>query len=517
MLERNNQYTDLEHLELVASRIAESGVDITSRYQDWMSVTFACASLGEAARECYHTVCRQYPAYSREECDKKFDNCLRTGRGDITLATLIKMAADHGIDTTLPRGRRPKAQQQRREEKESTFKAAADYLKECALWWYNTWTIRVEIKEPGKERRPVTERDFSTYYCQLKGAGIRISARDVEHLIKSRDFTVDDDPFRNWFEGLPKWQEGDPDYINEFFVGHMEFGDPENKDFYRLLFQKWFVAMVGLWFGYVDENPIVPVLWGSQHIGKTYFVRHILPPELRSYLFPVNPAARVDKDFEISVSETPLMFLDEFNITSLQKSEAYKYIVTSSKSYLRDSYGHFREMRERKASFIAATNHENFIRESEGMRRYLAVCLKGTVNLHDHPLPYEGAYAQALYLLNSGFNPKPTQEESQLITEHNQPYVMTDDVTEALRTFVRQPEGDEMAQAYSAGDLLKELRANGFANSAFNTVSIGKAMKTLGFTPHKVRGANKYLIVIANMDRQERERKQDALLKAPNP
>ena len=46
-----NNYTDLDHLHLVAGRLAEAGRDITADYADWISVTFACASLGEQARD----------------------------------------------------------------------------------------------------------------------------------------------------------------------------------------------------------------------------------------------------------------------------------------------------------------------------------------------------------------------------------------------------------------------------------------------------------------------------------
>ena len=53
----NKSYSELEHLELVARRIAESGIDITCEYKDWITVTLACASVGEAAREAYHTIC----------------------------------------------------------------------------------------------------------------------------------------------------------------------------------------------------------------------------------------------------------------------------------------------------------------------------------------------------------------------------------------------------------------------------------------------------------------------------
>ena len=54
---KQNAFTDLEHLELVARRIADSGADLTSDYNNWMAITFACASLGEGARESYHLIC----------------------------------------------------------------------------------------------------------------------------------------------------------------------------------------------------------------------------------------------------------------------------------------------------------------------------------------------------------------------------------------------------------------------------------------------------------------------------
>ena len=93
-----NNYTNLEHLKLVAQRLAEAGRDITADYADWINVTFACASLGEQAREAYHTICSLYSGYKREECDEKFTNCLKAGNGSVTLGSLMKMAQDAGID-----------------------------------------------------------------------------------------------------------------------------------------------------------------------------------------------------------------------------------------------------------------------------------------------------------------------------------------------------------------------------------------------------------------------------------
>ena len=336
-----NNYTDLDHLHLVAGRLAEAGRDITADYADWISVTFACASLGEQAREAYHTICSLYSGYKREECDEKFTNCLKAGNGSVTLGTLMKMVQDAGIDTSLPRGRRQKSAKKKKEEQENRIQAMHEALTAQAQWRFNVWRQRPEICEQGQPWRPVQDRDLDTYYCRLKELGLKVSAGDVKSLIFSRDFCPDYDAFREWLDGLKPWNpDTDPDYLSDFYVGHLEFGDPENEPFYDQMLKKWHVGMVALMLGRISENPQMPIFKGLQHIGKTYFVRHILPPELSDYRLEVGPSERIDKDFIISLSETPLILFDEISFGSNQKSEAFKYIVTSSRSNVRDFQVH---------------------------------------------------------------------------------------------------------------------------------------------------------------------------------
>ena len=503
-----NNYTDVEHLELVAKRLAESGQDITSQYADWVKVTFACASVGEQGRAAYHRICQQYSGYQREECDEKFTNCLKSGNGQVTLGTLMQMAQEAGIDTSLPKGRRQKSANQKREEQENLIQLMRQSLTEQAEWRFNVWRQRPEVKEKALEWRPVQDRDLDTFYCRLKEQGLNVKQQDVRALIFSRDFCHDYDVFRVWLEGLKPWNpDTDPDYLHDFYVGHLEFNDPVNEDFYDLMLKKWHVGMVALMLGRISENPQMPIFKGLQHIGKTYFVRHILPPELRDYRLEVGPSERIDKDFIISLSETPLILLDEISFGSNQKSEAFKYIVTSSRSNLRDSYGHFRELRERRASLIATTNEDNFIRNTEGTRRYLVIDLKGTVDLENFPLPYEGAYAQALYLLDHGFNPQPTHEESQLITDHNRRFEEPNDCEEAIRTFLKVPDTLDNTEAMSAGDIMHELNIHGFRGREYNSIAIGKTMKRLGFEKRVIRGSNKYLVTKIDYDQHSRENK----------
>ena len=502
--------TDGEYFVLLCQRLYEAGANVAHDYADYIQLCLICVEYGTDGREWFHKLSSLDEKYDPKDCDFRFDNCTKTTRHDVKIGTLVEIAKKHGIDTSKPRGRRTKTAEEKREEQKNLMESAFKLLRQWAHWRFNTCLNRPEIQEPGENWRPVNDRDLSTYYCRLKESGVKVSANDVAHIIFNRDFTSDYDPFRSYLDELPKWKEGDPDYIQEFFIGHMVFGDPENLEFYALMFRKWFVCMVALWIKKVKENPMMPVLYGPQHIGKTFFVRHILPRQLASYLNEVNPSAKVDKDFEISLAETPLMFLDEFSVNSLQKSEAYKYAITSSSSYRRDSYGHFREMRDRKATLIAATNHDTFIMEAEGNRRYLAVNLLDTVNLNDHPLPYEGAYAQALWLLENGFDPKPTREESELISEHNLPYLMPNDCEEALMTIIKRPDETDTKVALSAGELMRELRSYGFQGREFNTVEIGKNMSRMGFERKRINGINKYLVAKVNQTMRELTSKEDA-------
>lgn len=508
-----NSFTDLEHLQLVAGRIAESGIDITSTYNDWLKVTFSCASLGEAAREYYHIICSQYPNYRREECDTKFNNCLKTKSSTDSIALLIQMAKDNGIDVSLPRGRRPMSEEKRKAEHASVMNEVKDYLRKNRSWRHNTLTGKVEYQENGGGWKEVDDRFIDTILTRLREQGLPVKDNVLRSLVNSEDFAPDFAPHLEWLKSLPAWNpESDPDYIHNFFFGHMEFGPMADLELYDLVFHRWLVAVVALWRGEIDANPIMPTLCGSQQIGKSFLASHILPPCLQSYQTAVSPNDPINKDTMLTLSEVLLVIFDEIAINSDSKSNTMKFLLTSGQINLRDAYGHYRKSRPRMASVIATTNYHQFIRETEGNRRYIGIDLVGTKNIYIHPLNYEGAYSQAVYLLEHGYEPKPTYDESLLISQYNRQFLSPNDCEEALLTFVRRPKEGERSEAYTAGDLLRELNYRGFQGRGFNSVNIGKAMKSLGFEPRRINGYNKFTIVLADPVRQQMERQNDAII-----
>ena len=173
----NNSYSDLEHLDLVAQRLVESGKDITAVYGDWVKVAFACASLGEGGRESFHMISSVYPGYRREECDAKFDNCLRTGRGDVRIGTIMNMAKEAGVDVSLPRGRRARSDDEKAEDEKNRITVARETLMGFATWRYDVWRQRTEMCESDGDWRPIQDRDFDTFYCRLREMGVKITSK----------------------------------------------------------------------------------------------------------------------------------------------------------------------------------------------------------------------------------------------------------------------------------------------------------------------------------------------------
>ena len=98
------QTDDYAKAREVVERIVLAGIDLTDDYNDWFRIGSALAyGLGETGRNLYHELSQMSSKYNVAECDKKYDNCLRTGNGSITLGTFFQMAKDAGVDISATR------------------------------------------------------------------------------------------------------------------------------------------------------------------------------------------------------------------------------------------------------------------------------------------------------------------------------------------------------------------------------------------------------------------------------
>ena len=492
-----NSYSDLEKLELYAQQIHDSGIDITpDQKNEWTQIAYACASQGEAGREAFHLISSNYTGYSREECDRHFSYCLKTTKNCVSLGSLVKIAKDHGLELKLPRGRRPMTPAEAEEKQANKIERIEEELTRNRQWRYNILTDKPEYKDDDKDWQPMDDRKFNTIISKLRKMGLGIQDKALRSLIGSSDFSFDFNPVEEYLNSLPVWNpETDPDYIHESFAGHMELKNPDDEGYVDIMSKHFMVGMVKLWRGEIAENPTMPVLSGPQGLGKTYFGRGLLPPELQQYVANVGPNDPINKDTILMLSEKLLIVCEEFEMTSKTKSDMFKYILSLNKSTVRRSYDRYSEDRLRIASLFGSNNQTEFIYEPEGSRRFVGIELTGLTKLCDKPINYTGLYAQTMYLLKEGFPPHPNAEEIAMIAEHNKAFQRPDDCEEALLTILHKPEDDETPEVVLVGEIMKKLSYT-FRGPAYSAPNIGKTLRRMGIYTHKGRRESEAYVIL---------------------
>lgn len=87
-----------ERLKALIAQLKASGADITSGYNDCLKVAFALAAeFGESGSEYFHKISALYSGYERQECDKKYDQCLKSDTGKTNIGTIFYLAEQQGI------------------------------------------------------------------------------------------------------------------------------------------------------------------------------------------------------------------------------------------------------------------------------------------------------------------------------------------------------------------------------------------------------------------------------------
>lgn len=518
---------DLKHAQTIVERILEKGVDIAPLYDDWVVLGFAFSNLGEEGRSLFHELSKLHGDYDADTCDQQYSNCLmaakRRAEGGgckdtmVSIASFFKMAEDCGVDISLPeelKGKpgRPRKEGKEKEEKEpAAVKARRAILSEYMLR-YNCITNMIEFRkhEDGDSEgwKRMDDREFDTLYAGIKLQGIYIGAGDVRSLISSIEMAPTYNPFVEYFEGLQQWDQ-QTDYIEQVF-DFIDFESEEDREFCMPLLKKWFINAVAMIIGKANDNQLMPVLVGPQHIGKTFFCKSLLPPELSEYVHVIMPGDDLrDKDVRIGMAQFMILIFDEF-VINRNSSNQMKALVSSSEAKIRRAYGHFRETYKRFASFIGTSNEERYIDQPEGSRRYLSIKAKGTKHIHGN-IPYEGAYAQAYWVVQNMDETayKTTPEDSAAISKRNKEHTVPSLCETIIPLYYRKPLPHEPGQMLLASEIM--FRLMHYHSSEINAVNVGKAMKQLGFEPKRTNSGFRYYVKEVSPEERENIAREEGI------
>ena len=100
-------------IEVYISQLEQAGIDITNTYDKWRDIGFAISEeYGEAGREYFHRISRNYANYDHKECEEQYSKCLQAKGHGITIATLYHYLHQAGIKPHLEKRIRVEVEQQ---------------------------------------------------------------------------------------------------------------------------------------------------------------------------------------------------------------------------------------------------------------------------------------------------------------------------------------------------------------------------------------------------------------------
>lgn len=222
-------------------------------------------------------------------------------------------------------------------------------------------------------------------------------------------------PIKNYLESLT-WD--DQDHIAKlagYFV--------DEDEVFPLYLRKWLIGNVARVYREGEQNRVL-VLDGAQDLGKSFFVRWLVPPELQKY-YVESPVQPDEKDHIVRLTNTWLWEVAELGATTRRADlEALKFFLTLQWVTVRVPYGKYDIHRPALTSFIATVNGDGsgFLHDPTGNRRYMACTLKFIAWDYAKEVDINQLWAQAKALYDRGEDWRLTGNEYEQAAEINKRY-----------------------------------------------------------------------------------------------
>ena len=424
---------------------------------------------------------RRFPDYDPNRTESHVRSCYST------------RSEEHG---TLSVGNRPKGtkkkptKQKAEQPKYISVEEIEASLTELADFRWNEITRMTEIRWKDREEafRPMTDRDEGTLWSRINKQQKPLRMKDMQWVLGS-EFVPVHHPFKDYFYGLPKWKDGDTDYIEKLaYTVTLVDESLETRGLFRRCLKKWLVAMIA---GFLSDrvNHEILVLIGRQGIYKTTWFHFLLPPELRNYYVAKNNSRRMSKDDRLLMAEAGLICLEEIVSMTDEEVDQIKAAVSLPQVVERAAYARNKEVRPHLASFCGTGNHLNFLTDITGNRRWLPFEVENILSPYDHPLDYTGLYSQVMHLWQSGFAYWFNQEEIRALAKHISHFEAPNMEEDQIRKHFRVPAPGEAYEVYSVADVLSVINLE--QKVVLSPTKVGMLLNKLGFKSirtNKVRG-----------------------------
>jgi predicted P-loop ATPase len=367
-----------------------------------------------------------------------------------------------------------------------------NYLNNKYVFRYNEILNRTFYKEKSSnvDFELLKNYKLNSIKRELNNCNIQSSHTDLRCLLES-DYVTKHNPFIEYFENLPKWDKK-TDYIQQL---SNTINTTSQVDF-NWAFKKWLIAMVACGIDENVTNQTVLILTGKQGIGKTTWLKSLMPDVLKDYFFSgnINPN---NKDTTLLMSEKLVINLDELASLNKKQIESFKEMITKDVITERRAYGHFTENYIRRASFVGSSNHNEILMDVTGNRRFL--CFESNEIDFNHKINIDLVYSQVMCLLKEeNFKYYFDQEDIKRLEENNKMYVQSSEENDWIDELFSLPNDGDEVEYFNATDIINYIKIHKKIFQRINVQEIGKIMTAKGFLRKKIKGSWKYIVTKNN-------------------
>lgn len=231
---------------------------------------------------------------------------------------------------------------------------------------------------------------------ELMEMDLDISKDKFDTFIESESISPDYNPFYEYFEKLNHWDEK-TDYIQQISETVYTF----DKEHFKNTLQRFLVGTLECLLEEDAVNDVCLVFQSEQGIGKTRWMRSLLPKQFQSeYLYEGNIDTK-NKDHVMYLSQYWFIHLDELETLKSNDISAIKSYITRQRISIRKAFGRYKSNFVRRASFLGSVNDDKFLTDITGNRRWL-VFKVGKIN-YEHNVNIDKMWAQVYHLWKKGF------------------------------------------------------------------------------------------------------------------
>lgn len=451
--------------EALLAECTKNRISITEKYDDWIKVGFILMrEFGDDGFDLFSGFSMIDASFDPEECRNQWEafNC-DDRNNPVTFATLVWMAKRAGV-SLLDKMRVVDMVER---YIDAHYDLRRNVLDEGIYW---------RRRDSAEELRAFNldfDEAFLTRDVQRalnKDVGINTIGIVIRDLAQRTNWN----PMRDYLNSLV-W-DGE-DRLGQIMSGIQT----DNDELFRRYFPKWYIGIVAAALGECANDKSLVFTGPQGTFGKTFFFANLLPKRVNgwSFVHVVEKFNPTDKDDIRKALTSMLIVFDEMSAYARADLEQLKSLITKEWINFRGVWGKSYTDFWKTASFAGCTNHDEFLRDTTGDRRYLVFKLLGRDKDAFDSIDKEQLLAQAVAMFKEGFDHRlSTDDYTEIIKRNRFEFTSASTDEMMLREYLEPSTSPE--DTHTLTEIIRQFKDRYGHDFRSSTVTLGKNLSNMG-------------------------------------